>query len=661
MGAIPYMPLRRRVPPGTALLLAAAALTGCAEGTGLTGPENGLASRVAASATTGAPGRSISSITLTPPSPLMSGMIAMVSVRVQLTSGAVWKGTRWEVRNSANVVVASSMPPCYNNADHAQGDADSFGGDLHTENFPLMAGPNGLYTLTVSAYSTDGCMDPADATTGTLAFQVGTVTTVNRPPVLTLPADLSTPWGVAPGALQATAIDPDSPPSPLAFSRVAGPAWVSVAADGTISFAAPAAGDVGTHTVRVRVTEVASQPLSDEKEFHVTVEPRATRLSYSGRSGGQSSDKARLAASLVDDSPGALNGGAVAGQVIAFSIGGASAGTATTLASGSASVDHAVALGAGSHSVVASFAGGSGYAASTSAPQAFVVNQEDAAVTAVAPTSVAAGAYAFTVNATVQELLLDGAEPVPNDGALPGNVGGIATLQATLTGMATGQVYVASCAAGATSGSGYDAVRAFTCTFSGGPFVVDAYNLAVGLPAADPWYAGAAFESVVSVWDLASGLPSGGGTFEVDGDLVSFGFSFSAPKGGTAARNGFVAVRHLADGSVCRLRSQNQMNAPSVNGNIAILTGRGTYSCVDADGSVSVSRANVSITVYLQDNGTPGTGSDRIWLSNGAAVAGNTLQMSGPAATAAAVLTGGNVLIPAGAAGGGTGAVKLYY
>jgi hypothetical protein len=65
--------------------------------------------------------------------------------------------------------------------------------------------------------------------------------------------------------------------------------------------------------------------------------------------------------------------------------------------------------------------------------------------------------------------------------------------------------------------------------------------------------------------------------------------------------------------------------------------------------------------VYLQDNGSPGTGSDRIWLSNGAAVAGNTLQMSGPAATAAAVLTGGNVLIPAGAAGGGTGAVKLYY
>ena len=630
-----------------------AALAGCAEGGGITAPTAARLPQVAA--TSGAVGRTITSISLTPPSPLLPGLIAMVSVRVQLTSGAVWKGTKWDVRNSANAVVASSVPSCVNTMDHAEGDFDSFSGG-HTEMFPLMAPANGAYTLNVSAYSTDACIDPADATTGTLAFVVGTVSPVNQPPVLTVPGDVTTPWGTPLAALHATAADPDTPN--LAFSMVSGPAWVSVATDGTISFGATTAVDIGSHTVRVRVTELGTTSLSDEEEFHVVVQPRPARVTYTGRTTGQYSDRSRLSAVLVDDGAGPLNGTPIGGQSLTFAFGGAPAGSAGTGTTGSASLDFLVGGGAGSSTVVAAFAGAAGYAAATSAPQAFSVGREDAGLSTTAPASLAGNTASFTIDVTAQELLVGGVEPAPNDGALPGDVGGITAVVGTLTGMSSGQVYSATCTAGSTGGTGYGAARTFGCNFSGGPFAADAYTLSVALPTSEGHYGAAPVESVVLVWDPTAGFPSGGGTFRLGGDLVSFGFSYSVVKGGTTIRGGFVAVRHFADGSTCRLKSTNQMSAPAVSGNQAMLLGRGTYSCLSATGVSTASQGNAAITVYVEDNGTSGAGQDRIWLSNAAAATPNALLMTGSPTDVAVTLTGGNIHIPATA--GGAGRLKIY-
>jgi hypothetical protein len=113
-------------------------------------------------------------------------------------------------------------------------------------------------------------------------------------------------------------------------------------------------------------------------------------------------------------------------------------------------------------------------------------------------------------------------------------------------------------------------------------------------------------------------------------------------------RSGFVVVRHLADGGVCRLKSNNQMNAPAVNDNKVTLSGKGNYTCSDAFGNTTASQGNITISAYAEDNDTSGIDQDKFWVSNAAVVAPNpnNLQMTGPAGTYALTLTGGNVQVP---------------
>jgi hypothetical protein len=200
--------------------------------------------------------------------------------------------------------------------------------------------------------------------------------------------------------------------------------------------------------------------------------------------------------------------------------------------------------------------------------------------------------------------------------------------------------------ANAVSGTGYAAVQPFTCTFDGGPFTVDAYTLTLDVPTANTFYTAATFEDALSIWDPNAGFATGGGTFLLAGERVSFGFSYTLTKAKTTPRSGFVVVRHLAGGGVCRVKSNNQMNAPAVNGNTATLSGKGNYTCSDATGNTTASQGNISIAAYAEDNATSGIGADKFWLSNGAGVPTNYLKMDMPAGANAQLLTGGNVQVP---------------
>jgi alpha-glucosidase len=92
------------------------------------------------------------------------------------------------------------------------------------------------------------------ATDGTLRVIAGT--TSNQPPAWT-----SNPLAFPPaaatasysGTLAGSATDPDVGET-LAFSKVSGPAWLAVAANGTLS-GTPASGDLGTNTFTVRVAD----------------------------------------------------------------------------------------------------------------------------------------------------------------------------------------------------------------------------------------------------------------------------------------------------------------------------------------------------------------------------------------------------------------------
>jgi hypothetical protein len=263
----------------------------------------------------------------------------------------------------------------------------------------------------------------------------------------------------------------------------------------------------------------------------------------------------------------------------------------------------------------------------------------------VFPGSIPVSLTSFQVSANVLELRVGGSEPNPNDGALPGDISKVTAITAKIVGISTNQQYTGSCGLGTLSGTLYASTQSFTCTFIGGPFVVDAYTLTLDI-VANNYYMGSTFEDALSVWDPNAGFATGGGTFKLDGDRVSFGFSYTLQKGKTVPRSGFVVVRHLVDGGVCRVKSNNQMNAPAVNGNTVTLSGKGNYTCSDASGTTTASQGNITISAYAEDNGTSGTDQDNFWVSNAAAVTQNNLQMAGPAGTNASKLTGGNVQVP---------------
>src|SRR5438552_13559691 len=138
-------------------------------------------------------------------------------------------------------------------------------GTTRTGNIHLapVAGTSGTFAASVTATSL--------ATNDTKSFTI-TVQAVNRPPVLAQPANMTVNEGqVANQTITAT--DPDG--NPLTFSKVSGPAYVTVTtttqgtgtATGNIALA-PGFSDAGTATASVSATDGS---LSDGKSFTITV------------------------------------------------------------------------------------------------------------------------------------------------------------------------------------------------------------------------------------------------------------------------------------------------------------------------------------------------------------------------------------------------------
>ena len=96
--------------------------------------------------------------------------------------------------------------------------------------------------------------------TGTATLNI-TVANVNDPPVFTaspITGAAGTQDVAYSGTLAGTATDPDSGyGDTLTFSKVSGPSWLSVAANGILS-GSPGSGDLGLQSIVVRVTDAAS-------------------------------------------------------------------------------------------------------------------------------------------------------------------------------------------------------------------------------------------------------------------------------------------------------------------------------------------------------------------------------------------------------------------
>ena len=124
---------------------------------------------------------------------------------------------------------------------------------------PTEAQGPGIYSATIGV--TDGIA------TVTQTFSI-TVTEVNLAPVLAQPADMSVDEGQS-AAQQLTATDVDIPANALAFNKVSGPLFVTVAPGGLVTVT-PGATDAGSYPVTVRVSDGLA---TDLKSYTVTVNP----------------------------------------------------------------------------------------------------------------------------------------------------------------------------------------------------------------------------------------------------------------------------------------------------------------------------------------------------------------------------------------------------
>jgi PKD repeat protein len=119
-------------------------------------------------------------------------------------------------------------------------------------------------TFPVTVRVTDNGVPPlSDAKSFTIIVQG-----VNHAPVLTQPADMSVNEN-ATADQQLTATDPDAG-DVLTFSKVSGPAFMTVSGAGNVHLA-PGSSDAGVYTGTVRVTDNGVPSLSDTKSFEITV------------------------------------------------------------------------------------------------------------------------------------------------------------------------------------------------------------------------------------------------------------------------------------------------------------------------------------------------------------------------------------------------------
>src|SRR5688572_4214745 len=482
-----------------------------------------------------------------------------------------------------------------------------------------------------------------------------TVAEVNVAPVLTVPASFSTEWGVALSGVQASASDADLPANTLTFSLVSPPSGMTIdPSSGVISWT-PGSGTVGANVITVKVTDNGTPPLDDQTPtFTITVTVRPTKLIYTGNFAGQYSDQDSLKATLTDDGAGALNGTALSGKLVRVVFGGSNVGADLTDLSGEAGFLYQILTPAGTYVVTANFNGDAAYAGSSDTDNDFVVAAEHADVipdvnnsSAFQVPSPGAATGAVTLKFDVKEDVTPAPEPDVNDGALAGNINN-AGFTVSLIPVAGGGNVALTCTAPAAA-AGYT-TRTFTCANAAVP--LGAYEVAAvigtgGTPNGS-YYVGR-YDDALTVYDPSLGFVTGGGKFIIDatGDRVSFGLVVNyTGKGKTTARGNLVVVRHHADGSTCRAKS-NAIDAPAIIGATATFTGKANYACVDALGVLLPGGAgNLTLTGYVEDNGEPGASAaaspDKFWVK----VYGELMMTTSANSTNAKPLTGGNIQVP---------------
>src|SRR5262249_55058627 len=137
--------------------------------------------------------------------------------------------------------------------------------------------------------------------------------------------------------------------------------------------------------------------------------------------------------------------------------------------------------------------------------------------------------------------------------AAAGDIGKANLPSITLNPIAGGSGITLTCSAGSVSGTGYGAIKPFTCTTN---VAIPLGTYEVDGSATGSYYGGTGSDAF-TVYDPSLGFATGGGTFLLGGDRVNFGFTMKYNKGGSNLQGSWVAVRHYADGTIAREKSNS--------------------------------------------------------------------------------------------------------
>jgi large repetitive protein len=357
----------------------------------------------------------------------------------------------------------------------------------------------------------------------------------------------------------------------------------------------------------------------------------------------QYSDKVSVSASATDVDD--------AGSALAFSTSTSTCGSATTLPAGLAIVDAhdgtatlegAIAAPAGSYTVCivvtdASNGEDSATVAITVTKEAATVGFADANPAALQVSSPGGSLAANELSVTIKVEETEPDAPSSTTTA-PGDIVN-ADLSVVLNPVAGGSPITLSCTPTVTD-TGYASVRAFVCT-NAGALAVAAYEVVATVTGS--YYVGSGVDSF-TVFDPSLGFATGGGKIVLDGDKITFGFVMKYGKNGSNLKGSFVAVRHFADGTVARLKSNSL-------GSMALTTGAGcgttsfdgkaTYMTWDSSSSSYLTTGNTAFKAWASDCNEPGTGTDSLWTGGPP-----MFSMPTPTSSNAKTLIGGNIAVP---------------
>lgn len=207
-----------------------------------------------------------------------------------------------------------------------------------------------------------------------------------------------------------------------------------------------------------------------------------------------------------------------------------------------------------------------------------------------------------------------------------------ATLVVTLSNVAGGPDITVPCVGGTPSTD--KKTVTWTCTLSSLPLGVYEIKAVAGGN-----YTGTGYD-MYAIYDPSLGFATGGGTFFIGTDRVNFGFVMKYNKSGANLQGQFVAVRHHADGTISKIKSNSltglAITQPGDCG-VASFGGKSSYTIWDPVAKVYTTTGGVAFSVVASDCNQPGNGFDTIKISGGAA----DFQMA-----IAATLSGGNIVVP---------------